>query len=373
MTNIPDRNDTALLYRIAFTRIPGIGPVRGRKLEAATAPPHELLQYPSTYIDGIPELEKFLHPAAISNALKEAESELRFLIKNEIEPIYYTDKAYPIRLEQCEDAPMMLFKKGTCELNPRKIIAMVGTRNATDYGREFCESFLDSISEVPGLVVVSGLAHGIDAIVHRCCLDFGIPTIGVLGHGLDRMYPFVHASIARQMAENDGALLTEFGKGTNPDRENFPQRNRIVAGMCDATIVVEAAEKGGALITAELASGYGREVFALPGRNSDFFSRGCNRLIRDNKAALIENYSDFLKLMGWDENKRSKPKQITLFADLDDQEQVIWSHLKQQGEQHIDELALALKIPVHKISSVLLGIEMKGAIASMKGKMYKAL
>ena len=373
MTNIPYSNDTALLYRIAYTRIPGIGPVRGRKLEAATAPPHELLKHPKAFFELIPGLERYLHPAAIAFALKEAEEELVFLLKNRIEPVYYTDNAYPLRLEQCEDAPMLLFKKGDCELNPLKIIAMVGTRNATDYGREFCESFLNSVSEVPGLVVVSGLAHGIDTIVHRCCLDLGIPTIGVLGHGLDRIYPLMNKSMARQMCASDGALLTEFGKGTNPDRENFPQRNRIVAGMCDATIVVEAAEKGGALITAEMASGYGREVFALPGRNCDFFSRGCNRLIRDNKAALIENHSDFLKLMGWDESKMSKPKQITLFADLDDEEQRIWSHLKQQGEQHIDDLAVSLKIPVHKISSVLLTIEMKGAIASLKGKVFKAI
>jgi DNA processing protein len=247
----------------------------------------------------------------------------------------------------------------------------VGTRNATEYGRWFCEQLLERLSGFHQLQVVSGLAHGIDGIVHRCCLDLGIATVGVLGHGLDRIYPFAHRSLAEEMLHGENALLSEFSSGTGPDRENFPQRNRIVAGMCDSTLVVEAAEKGGALITAEMAIGYGRDVFALPGKITDHYSRGCNALIRDNKAALIENADDFLKHMGWDEKPSTRVRQTNLFDELSEEEKLVADQLKTLGEIHLDDLAIAMKWPVHRLSALLLGMEMKGAIVSMKGKRFK--
>jgi DNA processing protein len=247
-------------------------------------------------------------------------------------------------------------------------VSIVGTRNASSYGRKICEELIHSFVG-KDIVVVSGLAYGIDIYAHKLCTELGIQTIGVLGHGLDRIYPQAHTTIAQKMLEN-GGLLTEFLPGSKPDRENFPMRNRIVAGMCDATIVVESGERGGSLITAELANDYARDVFAFPGDITREYSKGCNYLIQKNKAHLITSSDDFFEMMDWKDTPKTENKQLQLFVDLDEQEQKIVALLKESQEVSLDVLAIKTEIPVRLISGILLGLELKGVVKALPGKRF---
>ena len=236
-----------------------------------------------------------------------AELELRFIEKNRVMPLFFTDEAYPFRLKQCADAPMMLFMKGdeACCLNAKKIISVVGTRSASDYGKAMTETIVKGLSQLDDSLVLSGLAYGIDVAAHKSSLKYDIPTLGVLAHGIDRLYPSMHTQLSMQMQET-GALLTECRGGTKPERENFPKRNRIIADLSDATLVVEARQKGGALITADIANSYNRDVFAVPGCVGDQNSEACNQLIKGNKAALVQSANDICYLMGWDDEIAKK-------------------------------------------------------------------
>ncbi len=364
-----------LRFNIGITLIKGIGNSLAKNLIAYLGSASAVFREKQHHLSKIPGIGEVLsREIASADVLKRADEEIEFLHRNKINYCFYADKEYPFRLKECEDAPVMLYSKGTKNLNDGKMIAIVGTRNATDKGKEITRKFINDISiTLPQAVIISGLAYGIDVCAHKASLDCGINTFAVLGHGLDRIYPSAHRSTAVKILEN-GALITEYISKTNPDRQNFVGRNRIIAGLSDVVVVVESALSGGALITAELAADYNRDVFAFPGRIGDEWSAGCNALIKTNKAALIENAADLLKFMNWQavEGKTLTNVQTSLFLDLDDNEKKIISVLRQNNDgMQLNELALKLEIPVSKASALLLQLEFKGLVKCLPGNMYK--
>ena len=360
---------------IALTLCEGVGHINAKRLidemGSATAVFENRLQLREQIPDVSQRLVDILD---CPEAFKRAEKELDFVEKNDITCLTLKDENYPSRLRECEDAPIVLFFKGNANLNARHIVSMVGTRLATPYGKQFCADFVRDLALLcPDVMIVSGLAYGIDIHSHQAALDNHLPTIGVLAHGLDRIYPSVHRQTAKDM-QSKGGLLTEFLTGTDPEAYNFVSRNRIVAGMADATIVVESAIKGGSLITASLANTYNRDCFAVPGRIGDNLSKGCNSLIRDNKASLITNAEDFVNAMGW-QAPSAKPEAIqrNLFVDLTDEETLIVNILQQRGDLHVNTLTVETNLPIHKLSSVLFGLEMKGVVKALVGGVYHLL
>ena len=365
------------IYSIALTMVPGIGHIGAKHLIDGMGNAVDVFRLRKEIPERIPEVsQRVIEALDCPQAVLRAEQEYEFIRKNRISCLSFHDEAYPSRLRECEDAPVVLFFKGNAGLNSLHILNMVGTRNATDYGTQICASFLRDLKALcPDVLVVSGLAYGIDIHAHREALANELPTVGVLAHGLDRIYPHVHRKTAVDMLEK-GGLLTEFLSGTNPDRHNFISRNRIVAGMCDATIVIESAEKGGSLITAELAEGYHRDCFAFPGRMSDEYSKGCNRLIRDNKASLLLSAEDFVQAMGWNIPMTLSEKvsvQRSLFIELSEEEQKIVAILEKLGNLQINSLVVEADIPVNKMTALLFELEMKGVIRVLAGGMYQLL
>lgn len=303
-------------------------------------------------------------------AMKKAEPFAAYFENNNFKSHFFQDSNFPMRLNQCDDAPILLFSHGEMDLNPPKIISIVGTRNATEYGKAICDELLHALVD-KNVVVVSGLAYGIDIYVHQLCVQLGIQTIGVLGHGLDRIYPSAHKHTAKQMTKH-GGLLSEFLPGTMPDRMNFPMRNRIVAGMCDATIVIESGAKGGSLITAELANDYSRDVFAFPGDINKEFSKGCNYLIQQNRAHLITGSKDFFRIMGWDVSPAKVPKQQNLFqANLSDLETKLVAILKDKDTASLDFISLKSGESVSEVSVNLLNLEFLGVVKTLPGNRFK--
>lgn len=370
-------NDTEIIHLIALTQVEGVGLARARALINAMGSATNVFAHHAEAADILPGLKTlFTNDLTKDELIARAEKEYEFIKQNNIRGITIHDEDYPSRLRECDDAPLVLFYKGTANMNAFKVINMVGTRHATDYGKELCMRFLTDLKALcPEVLVVSGLAYGIDVHAHRAALHNNLPTIGVLAHGLDRIYPNEHRNVAAEMVQH-GGVLTEFPSGTNPDRHNFVKRNRIVAGMCDATIVVESAAKGGSLITADLALGYNRECFAFPGRTNDTYSEGCNKLIRDNKAGLIQSAEDFVRAMSWNPASRpAKPKYVqrSLFPELSDDEQKVVDALTQQSDTHINALVLATDIPIQKMSALLFELEMKGVVRAMVGNAYQLI
>ena len=300
-----------------------------------------------------------------------AEAELRFIEKYKIKTCFLSDKGYPQRLLNCYDSPTLLFYKGDADLNASKIVAIIGTRKYTDYGKQQTEKLIEELSS-QNILVVSGMAYGIDAIAHKASLKNELPTVGVLGHGLDQIYPPDHSNLAKELLKHGGGLLTEFRSNTKPDKHNFPTRNRIVAGMSDATIVIETGEKGGSMITAELANGYNKDVFALPGRISDNKSAGCNFLIRNNKAMLLTGAEDLVEVMGWQEKSQKAIKsQRALFIELSKDEKIIVDILKEKDLIHIDELNFKSGLSSSSMAAAILNLELQGVVATLPGKLYK--
>lgn len=363
------------IHAIALTLIPGIGPVWARRLVEAAGSAEQVFarrhELPKLMPGITPRVVNALHcPQAFERANKEYE----FVEKNRIACLTFQNNAYPRRLLECDDAPIVLFFKGDTNLNATHIVSMVGTRNASDYGKQLCANFVKDLKTLcPNLLIVSGLAYGIDIHAHRAAVAAQVPTVGVLAHGLDRIYPHAHRKTAIDMLPN-GGLLTEYLTGTPPDRFNFVARNRIVAGMCEATVVIESAAKGGSLITADLAGSYHRDCFTFPGRVTDETSRGCNQLIRDNKAALIQSAEDFAHLIGWVQSKKPKKAdavQRSFFNNLTDEEQRVVQQIEKEGSAQINSLVVATNIPVYKMSSLLFELELKGVVQVMVGGMYK--
>lgn len=372
-------NQQEVLHCLALQQLPGVGIISARVLydvfSNATdvfARRDELVHYTQ------PAQRRLIKQLDCPEAFRRAEQELTFAQKNGIDAICIGDRRYPSRLRECPDAPLVLFFKGNTNLNALRIVSLVGTRNATDYGRQLCNDFIRDLKILcPEVLIVSGLAYGIDIAAHRAALEHQLPTVGVLAHGLDRIYPAVHRKTAIEMLDQ-GGLLTEYMTGTNPDRQNFVQRNRIVAGMADATIVVESAGKGGALITAGLATDYHRDCFAFPGRVGDPFSLGCNALVRDNKAALILSAEDFVKAMSWDLSLTHKqaPQAIQrqLFLDLSPEEEALVAALRPHRDGlQINLLVVEADIPINRASALLFELEMKGVVKALAGGVYKVV
>lgn len=306
-----------------------------------------------------------------------AEREMEFIEKNSIKLICIGDDSYPYRLAECNDAPLVLYSMGNADLNAKHIVSIVGTRHASQYGKDACENFVNDLAKfVPGTLIVSGLAYGIDVCAHRAALKAGLPTIGVLAHGLDRIYPNAHRSTAKSMLEN-GGLLTEFMSDTNPLPPFFVQRNRIVAGIADATVVIESASKGGSLITASLAQSYSRDCFAFPGRINDQYSCGCNELVSRNKAALITSAYDFVEAMNWEfatEKKNADELQTELFAELSENETAVLTALRSDsGGLQVNQLVILLNMPINRLLPLLFDMEMKGYVKAVAGGCYRAI
>ncbi|MEI9911785.1 MAG: DNA-processing protein DprA [Bacteroidota bacterium] len=360
-----------LLYQIAITLIPNIGPVQA-KILLQHYEPAEIFKAKRS------ALEKIEGIGAIrANSIKDfsdfktAEEEIAFIEKYKIKPLFISDPAYPKRLLNCYDSPTILFYKGEADLNGSKIIAVIGTRNHTDYGKQQAEKLITDLSEF-NVLVISGLAYGIDGLAHKASLKNNLSTIGVLAHGLDQVYPMQHTGLAKDMIRQNGGLLTEFRSGTQPDKHNFPTRNRIVAGMSDATIVIETGIKGGSMITAELANGYNKDVFAFPGKVTDSKSGGCNYLIKNNKAVLLTDAQELIDILGWE----NKPKpgarnQKQLFIELSKEERVIVDILKEKETVPIDEINLRSGLSSSAVAAAILSLELQNAVVSLPGKLYR--
>lgn len=361
-----------LLYQVALTWVPNIGAVQAKILidhfeTAENIFKAKVKQLES--IEGIGEVKA----QSIKNFddFSGAEEEINFIEKFKIETLFITDPAYPQRLKACYDAPTLLYYRGNANLNHPKIVSIIGTRNNTDYGRHLTEQLVADLQSM-NVLVASGLAYGVDALAHKAAIQNNLPTVGVLAHGLDKIYPPQHTGLAKQMLLN-GGLLTEFRKDTLPDKHNFPRRNRIVAGMADCTIVIETALKGGSMITAELANGYNRDVFAFPGKTTDLKSAGCNHLVKNNKAFILTDAHQLIEQMGW-ASKKMKPKpQKELFISLTPEEEILVNILKQKETIHIDELFLKSGLNSSIVAATMLGLEFGNIVSSLPGKMYKLL
>ena len=373
-------NTEELFYTMALTRLTNFNYQQALELYRMVGSAQLLYEY-RTHIgdvigDASPRLVESLKNW--DEAMKRADYELKYMQEHGIRGLTLNDDDYPQRLTECPDAPLVLYFTGNCDLNESKIISIVGTRHATIYGEDLIRRFVrDLHQQCPKVLIVSGLAYGVDIHAHREALENGYPTVGVLAHGLDQIYPYAHRETAAEMV-NHGGLLTEFMTQTNADKPNFVRRNRIVAGMADATIVVESAAKGGGLITAEIAQSYDRSVFAFPGNVNAEFSKGCNNLIRDNGAGLITCAADFIRAMNWqDETLRQQALsdgiERTLFPDLSAEEQLIVGILQDTNDLQLNILSVKSSIPIGRLTAILFQLEMKGVIKPLAGGMYHLL
>ncbi|HRD58886.1 MAG TPA: DNA-processing protein DprA [Ferruginibacter sp.] len=360
-----------LPYQIALTKVPNIGDVHAKALINTFGEAKAVFDAPKKQLESLEGIG-----SVRANSIKKfddfaaCDKEIVFVEKHKIAPLFITDKNYPQRLVNCYDSPILLYYRGTANLNADKIISIVGTRKHSEYGKMLCEKLIEDLND-KNILVVSGLAYGIDTIAHKASLKNGLQTVGVLAHGLDTIYPAQNKSLAAQMTAF-GGLLTDFPKETNPDKQNFPKRNRIVAGICDALIVIESGIKGGSLITAELGNSYNKDVFAFPGKTTDNKSEGCNYLIKNNKAILITNADDLLSGMNWNlEKKKKAGTQKQLFIELTAQEKTIYDILQQNNHNHIDELFAKSALSSSSMAAALLSLEMQGIVTRMPGKIYK--
>ena len=360
-----------LIYQIALTRVPQIGDVHSKTLVNKYKNAEDIFKAPKSHLEKIEGIGT-IRATAIKNfkEFNSCEKEIKYLEKNDIQAIFITSDKYPKRLLQCYDNPVLLYFKGNVDFNNYKLISIVGTRNNTEYGKTVCQKIIEELRKID-VIVISGLAYGIDTIAHKACISNNVPTVAVLAHGLDRIYPPENKSLAREII-NNGGLLTECGTGSIPEKQNFPKRNRITAGICDALIVIESGKKGGSLITAELANGYNKDVFAVPGRINDFKSEGCNYLIQSNKANLINSVADIIETMGWSQKQESnRAKQRSLFTDLSTDESIVCEILTQNRVSHFDNIYLKSNLSYSAMASCLLSLEMKNVITALPGKTYK--
>ena len=361
---------TKLHYQVALTLLKGVGPIKARAILTHYPDLTEFFDLSTRELGSAVNLSRALIENMERDKALEKSCELVDEIgKRSIQPLFLHEADYPRRLQHIPDAPIILYKKGPLNMNYKRVVSVVGTRSNTNYGSEICTELIKSFAE-KDILVLSGMALGIDAIAHRTCLDDKVPTVAVLGHGLDRVYPSIHRDLADQIVR-EGALITEFPTGTNPDRENFPKRNRIVAGAADATIVIESKHRGGSLITAYLASEYDRDVFAFPGSVLTKSSQGCNDLIKNNQAFLIQSPDDFLKIMDWDSSPKKKNVQRNAFPELSIIQQKLTSIIADRPKIHVDILSAEVNLPITTINKELFELEMSGLIQGLPGKTYK--
>lgn len=363
---------TELLYLLALQKAEGIGDVTAKKLIQHFGSAEAVFKAKPLHlkkIDGI--RAAVIRSLADSAILRAAESELKYITDNAIDYWYFADDNYPQRLKHCHDAPVLLFKSGDIDLSGRKIISIVGTRQITQNGFDFTRKLIAELAPL-NPVIVSGFALGVDIAAHLAAVGNNLQTIGVLAHGLDQIYPKSHRKYAASVEAN-GGFITEFQSRSEPVRENFVRRNRIVAGMSEATIVIESAEKGGSLITANMANGYFREVFAVPGRPSDKYSQGCNNLIKTQRANMLTSAADLVYILNWDLQAKATPVQKQLFVSLETDEQKTYDFLLQNGKQLLDTIASECGFPVFRLASLLLGMELKGVVRPLPGKLFEAI
>lgn len=358
---------------LALSFLEGIGPIRAKKLIEFFGSPKAVWEASQEDLLEIPGMTPSIAQQFENESfLLKADSEIEWAEQSGILVHYYQDSAYPWRMQQVEDGPLLLFQKGHTNLNPKRTLAVVGTRTNSQYGRRFLQKFTSEISAFAPLLF-SGLAYGIDALAHRNAVEQGLPNIAVLAHGFDRIYPSTNRRLAEDILDVGGSWISEFPRGTNPDRENFPKRNRLIAACSDAVLVVEAARKGGALITADLANGYNKDVFCLPGRFDDPMSAGCNKLIRSQQAHLIESARDIAYIMSWEESAAgSQSPQLQIFPKLDKAEQKLLDALRSFGKaQSLDSLQLKLALPPSSILGLLLSLELKSVVETLPGPLYR--
>ncbi len=361
-----------VLYQVALTMIPKVGAVTARNLISYCGGLEAVFRAKKRELMRVPGIGAQLAKNILeSRALQQAEKEVRFMEKQGIQALFYLDRAYPDRLRPYPDSPILLYYKGDENLNSLRTVAVIGTRKPSPYGVHLCEELIAGLAPY-GATIISGLAYGIDVTAHRRSVEVGLPTLGVLAHGLSRIYPAVHRSIARQMLDK-GGLLTEYTSEVEPIREQFPMRNRIVAGLCDALVVVETGKSGGSMITANFANEYNKDVFAFPGRVNDVHAQGGHHLIKSHRAALIEHAEDLAYIMGWDEGLQPKAVQQQLFVELSTDEKLIVDLLRQHEGASIDKLTYESRMTGSFMASVLLNLEFKGIIRSLPGKRYMLL
>lgn len=365
--------DTELLNTLALMRIEGVGDIVAKRLINHLGSAEAVFKAKKAQITAIEGIGEILY-----NNLKNttvfalAEAEMKFIYKSGITPLYYLNPDYPERLRHCIDGPVLLFSSGNINLQSRKTISIVGTRQMTSYGADFCRKLIEDLAPLDP-VIISGFAYGVDIHAHTIAMEQNLQTIGVVAHGLNQVYPKPHKKYVAKMEEN-GGFFTEFWSTSNPDKENFVRRNRIVAGLSEATIIIESADKGGSLITANIANDYNRDVFAVPGRVTDKYSMGCNNLIKSQRANLLTDAADLIYMLNWElEDKKSKPVQKQLFVVLEPDEQKVYDFLQKNGKELMDIIALECDMPVFRLSSLLLTMELKGVIRPLPGKLFEAI
>ncbi|MDY7394616.1 DNA-processing protein DprA [Aureibaculum sp. 2210JD6-5] len=366
-------NNEELLHVLALINANGIGDVMAKKLISHCGSATAVFSEKNQNLGKIQGVGTSITYALKDKTLFErAAQEVEFINKNNIQYSYFQDDDYPNYLKHCFDAPILFFKKGNMDINNYKTISIVGTRQMTGYGKSVLEDLIVKLKEY-NPVIISGLAYGVDIHAHKLALENKLQTVAVLAHGLDRIYPALHKKYADEMLRN-GGLITDFWSGSKPDRENFVKRNRIVAGLSQATVVIESAEKGGSLITADIANSYNRDVFAIPGRITDAYSRGCNQLIKINKAAALTSAKDVAYILGWEkDDEKKKAVQKQLFVELSDTEKQVYNYLLKEGKQQLDVIALHCNLPIFKIATLLLTLELKGIIKPLPGKIFEAI
>jgi DNA processing protein len=365
-------SEQELFHLLALSKIEGVGDVVAKKLLLHCGSAEQIFKYKSSQLTGIDGIGVFLtNNLKNKTVFEKAEKELKYIKDNDINVMHFQDENYPDKLKHCIDGPVLMFTSGNLNINNRKIISIVGTRQITSYGTEFTKKLIEDLAPLDP-IIVSGFAYGVDIVAHQAAMDHNLQTIGVVAHGLNQIYPKVHKKYVSKMEKN-GGFMTEFWSDSEPLRENFVRRNRIVAGMAEATIVIESADRGGSLITATMANDYNRDVFAVPGRTSDKFSQGCNNLIKTQKANLLTSAADLVYILNWDIQKEVKPIQKQLFVTLESDEQKIYDFLIKNGKEVLDIIALECDLPVYKISVILFNMELKGVVRPLPGKLFEAI
>ncbi len=363
---------TELFYALALQSVEGVGDIVAKKLISHCGTAEEVFKTKPSSLARIEGIGTYLtRNISKKESFLKAENEIRFIDSNSISTALFNEPHYPEKLKHCTDGPLILFYSGNPIFESRKVISIVGTRQVTSYGVEFCRNLIADLAPL-NPVIVSGFAYGVDITAHQAAMENGLQTYGVLAHGLQHLYPARHKKYVARLKEK-GALLTEFLSGTTPEKENFVRRNRIVAGISEATIVIESAEKGGSLITANMAHDYNRDVFAVPGRVTDKYSQGCNLLIKTQKAHVLTSAADLIYMLNWDLETAMKPVQKQLFVDLDQEEQKVYDFLISNGKELLDIIALECELPVFRMSSLLLNLELKGVIRPLPGKQFEAV
>ncbi len=359
-----------LRYTLALQRVHNLGDASAKKLLNKVGSAEGIFKEKKSNllkIDGIGLFK--LKELSEKILLDQADQEIDFIENNQIEWTYFQDKLYPERLKHCIDGPILFFQSGNIDLQRKKIISIVGTRKITTYGKIFCEKLVEELSPL-NPVIISGFAYGVDITAHKAALDNKLQTVACLAHGLNQIYPKAHKKYMAKVEEN-GGFITEFWSSDAFDRNNFLKRNRIIAGMSQATIVIESAEKGGSLVTADIANSYNRDVFALPGRAGDSQSQGCNNLIKTQQAHLFTSAADLIYMLGWELEEKQKPQQTQLFIELTEEEKTIFNYLKDKDKELFDIIAIECKIPTYKVASILLAMELKGVIRPLPGKLFQ--